>query len=164
MVCRAGRKLLIAGSGVTHAEPGRIKGDHVVIEGDHVEYVGPVGVLERNELMGLAHALLAPTTYIEPFGAVAVEAQLCGTQAITTDWGAFTETVASPFRFTTLEEAVSAIRRAAELDPAATRAAALSRYSLEAIAPLYDDWLRRLDSLWSDGWYTRDLRPAPAAA
>lgn len=153
----AGRKLLIAGSGVT-MDGGRIVADggQLVIEDDHVEYVGVVGVQERNELMGKAHALLAPTTYIEPFGAVAVEAQLCGTPALTTDWGAFPETVQeglTGFRFRTLGEAVEAVEQAGDLDPETIRWRALKRYGLEAVGPMYHRWFKQLDTLWGDGWY-----------
>jgi glycosyltransferase involved in cell wall biosynthesis len=152
----AGRKLLVAGSGVAYSEPGLIQASEgFQIEGD-VEYVGVADVKTRNRLMARAHAIVVPTTYIEPFGAVNVEAQLCGTPAITTDWGAFTETVehgVTGFRFRTLAEGVDAVERCGDLDRDMIRQRALDRYSLEAIAPLYDDWLQRLANLSRGGWY-----------
>src|SRR6185503_4176433 len=81
---RAGRKLKIAGQG---------NPDRFLQGASHIEYLGVAGVEERKELLAGAAALLCPTFYIEPFGGVAVEAQLSGTPVITTDWGAFTETV-----------------------------------------------------------------------
>lgn len=148
-----GRRLLLAGSGVIEASPGRIVCEELTLEGDHLEYVGTVEAAERNDLMGRAHAVLVPTTYVEPFGAVAVEAQLCGTQPITTDWGAFSETVADEFRFRTLREAVDAVERAGDADPAGLRERALERWSLDAIAPRYERWFDQLGSLWDGGWY-----------
>ena len=105
--------------------------------------------------MGGAHAVLVPTLYVEPFGAVAVEAQLAGTPAIATDWGAFTETVADEFRFRTMQEAVDAVKRAGDADPEKLQASALERFSLDAVAPRYEKWFRQLDSLWRDGFYER---------
>lgn len=149
----SGRKLLLAGSGVVSARPGRIECEEMVLEGDHLEYVGTVNAAERNELMGKAHAVLVPTTYIEPFGAVAVEAQLCGTPAITTNWGAFTETVDEPFRFNTLKEAVECVEIAGNIDPVTLHSRVLDKYSLQSICPRYESWFRQLSSLWGDGWY-----------
>ena len=151
----SGRRLLFAGSGVVEHGPGRIVCEEITLEGDHIEYVGTLDPVERNELMGRAAAVLAPTTYIEPFGAVAVEAQLCGTAAVTTDFGAFTETVAPEYRFTTFQQGLDAVERAVQADPKKLRRDALKRYSLKAIAPLYDEWFTRLDGLWGDGWYQR---------
>ncbi len=149
---RAGLPLVLAGSGAASYEDGRLETlDGCVLE--DVDYRGTVGAEDRNTLMGEAVAVLVPTTYIEPFGAVAVEAQLCGTPAITTDWGAFTETVAAEYRFTTLTEAVEAVERARHADPEAIRASALARYSLDAVAPMYDRWFSQLSTLWADGWY-----------
>jgi glycosyltransferase involved in cell wall biosynthesis len=76
---RAGRRLKIAGQG---------NAQRYIRNAPHAEYVGNVGVEERKELLAGAAALLCPTFYLEPFGGVAVEAQLSGTPVITTDWGA----------------------------------------------------------------------------
>ncbi len=117
-------------------------------EGDYrpagPEYLGPVNTAERSELMGGAIALLAPTLYIEPFGLVVTEAQACGTPAITTDWGAFTETVEPGFRCSTDHDFAVAIEEAATVDRQTLRDRTLARYSMNAIAPLYDRFLTRI--------------------
>jgi len=41
---------------------------------------------ERAELMGGAIAVIAPSMFPEPFCLVVIEAQMCGTPTITTDW------------------------------------------------------------------------------
>ena len=148
-----GRRLLLAGSGVIEARPGRVVCEELTLEHPLVEYVGTLEAKERNELMGKAHAVLVPTSYVEPFGAVAVEAQLCGSPAITTNFGAFPETVADEFRFDTLAEAVGCVEHADEVDPHVLSAAALARFSLEAIAPRYERWFENLNQLWDAGWY-----------
>lgn len=148
-----GMPLLVAGSGMKEVSEGLIVcEDGTRIEGD-VHYVGTVGIEARNELMGKARALIAATTYIEPFGAVAIEGPLCGTPAVTTDFGAFTETVAPELRFNTLRGGVEAVARAMALNPKKVRKEALARYSLDAISPRYAEWFTRLHSLWGRGWY-----------
>jgi glycosyltransferase involved in cell wall biosynthesis len=142
-----------AGSGVARSSEGLIEcHDGSRLEGD-VHYVGTVGVAERNELMGRARALLVPTLYIEPFGAVAVEGPLCGTPAVSTDFGAFVDTVPDELRFTTLAEACAATERAMAMKPKVVRKAALRRFSLDAVGPMYADWFTRLGTLWDRGWY-----------
>lgn len=148
-----GMPIYFAGSGVQFASEGLIQCyDGTQLEGD-VHYVGTVGVEERNELMGKARALLVPTTYIEPFGAVAVEGPLCGTPAVSTDFGAFVDTVPDELRFNTLAEGVQATKRAMELNPKKVRKAALVRFSLDAVGPMYSEWFERLSTLWGSGWY-----------
>ncbi len=145
--------IYFAGSGVKYSSEGYIEThDGLKLLGD-VHYVGTVGVKERNELMGKARALLVPTTYIEPFGAVAVEGPLCGTPAVSTDFGAFVDTVPRKLRFNTLAEGCAAVQHAMKLNPREVRDHALARFSLEAIAPMYEEWFQRLSKLWTDGWY-----------
>lgn len=120
------------------------------------EYIGPVNVKERAELLAGAKALLVPTTYVEPFGGVAVEAMMGGTPVITTNWGAFTETVEqgiSGFRFSTLSEAKTAVFNCSKLSAEKIREYALSKYSLSAVKPMFDTWFSRLQTLWGKGWY-----------
>lgn len=112
------------------------QGDPSLLDCPH-EYAGVVGAQERARLMGGALALLAPTIYLEPFGGVAVEAQLCGTPAITTDWGAFTETVEPRFRARTLDQFLAAVDRAAHVDRNGLRGRALSLYSTDVIGPQF---------------------------
>lgn len=148
--------LVVAGPGAIDQGDDWVQAAEIRIE--PCTYVGPVGIEERAKLMAGAAALLAPTTYLEPFGGVAVEAMMCGTPAVTFDAGAFVETVqpaVSGYRFHTFHEGVQATRQAMELNNDAVRDYALSRYSLDAVRPLYEAWFDRLDGLWHDGWYAK---------
>lgn len=123
---------------------------------DWVEHHGVVGPEERADLMGNALALLAPTLYVEPFGGVTIEAMLCGTPAITTDWGAFTETIDPHWRCNSIQSFVDSVHRAKWLSPekhVSIRNSAIKRFSLEAIAPKYNAYFEHLDTLWGDGFY-----------
>lgn len=120
------------------------------------EYVGVVGPEERGRLMSRAKAVFVPTIYIEPFGNVNVEAQACGTPVITTDWGAFTETIedgVTGFRCRTFGEFKRAACAVSSLDPYAIRERAVNKYSLDVIGRKYEDYFKRLLHLWGKGWY-----------
>lgn len=136
-----GKKLIVAGQG----EPPL-----------GCEYVGVVGPEERGRLMSRAKAVFVPTIYIEPFGNVNTEAQACGTPVITTDWGAFTETVVdgvTGFRCRTFGEFKRAAQKVGDLDSHVIRNRAVSKYSLDTIGKQYEDYFARLLHLWDRGWY-----------
>jgi glycosyltransferase involved in cell wall biosynthesis len=122
----------------------------------HVSFIGHADVEARARLMKHAIAVLVPTRFREPFGGVAVEAQLSGTPAITTDYGAFVETVEPQWRCSTHRELCEAAVRAQTLtatDRMNIRLKAASRYSLEAVGSLFERYFDRLYSLWGDGYY-----------
>jgi len=143
----AGVKLLLAGQGpAARYLSGRSR----------VTSVGAVGPAERRELLAGARALLCPTIYVEPFGAVAVEAQMSGTPVICTDWGGFTETVQhgiTGYRCRTMEQFGWAARHVEEIDPEACRSWAWLNYRLDAVGPRYDEYFRMLENLNTGGWY-----------
>jgi glycosyltransferase involved in cell wall biosynthesis len=144
---RAGVSLKVAGVG----------GDRP--EHDHVEYLGLADTELRGRLMSRAKALLCPTLYLEPFGSVVVEALLCGTPVITTDWGAFAETVRQGidgFRCRTMREFVDAIRDVDKLDYAEIRDGAIRRFSAEVVGVEYERYFERLMTLHYDGFYQMD--------
>ena len=143
---RAGMPLLLAGDG-----------DFRPTYGEHIGVIEPD---ERGKLMAGARALICPTTYIEPFGSVAAEAQLCGTPVIATDFGAFTETVTqgvTGYRCHRLGEFVYAAQEAGKLNRGDIREHALRTWSLEAVAPQYENYFDHLATLENDGFY--DDRP-----
>jgi glycosyltransferase involved in cell wall biosynthesis len=91
-----GAKLLIAGAGCKRYTRNKlICEDGEVYEGDNgsLQYVGFADLARRVELYRGTIATFVPALCCEPFGAVVVESQACGTPVITTDWGAFPENV-----------------------------------------------------------------------
>ncbi len=128
----------------------------------HTEYVGVVTGAEKAALLAGARALLAPTTYLEPFGGVAVEAMLSGTPAITTDYGAFTETVAqgvSGYRCRMLVDFLEAVEAAETINRQRVFDYAKARYTTGVGAHLYGEYLSRVESLYGRGWYAGTREP-----
>jgi len=121
------------------------------------EYLGAVSQDVRNAWMARASVLIAPTLYVEPFGSVVVEAALCGTPSVTTDWGGFVDTVEqgkTGFRCHYLGEFAQALVDARHLDRSYIRQRADSLYSIRAVAPQYQQYFDRLNLLWDQGWNT----------
>jgi glycosyltransferase involved in cell wall biosynthesis len=160
---KLGVKLKIAGQGCAKVEGNKIYcTDGEVYEGDNLEYVGFATGDKRAKLYQQAIATFVPTVYIEPFGAVAIESQMAGTPAITTDFGAFPETVEqgkTGFRCSTLNEFVQAAKAAPTLDPQYIHDRSVARYSMDAVRWRYETYFRRLLDLWGEGWSTIHAQP-----
>lgn len=129
-------------------------------------YQRAVGPEERAELMSRAAVFIAPTIYIEPNGNVAVEAAMCGTPVVTTDWGGFTDNVLhgiTGWRCRTFDDFCWALRHCGDIDPKVCREWAIENYSEAAVAPKYEEYFQRLYSLYTSehGWYelTHDRPP-----
>jgi len=147
-VCRqAGVKLVVAGQNREGAQH---------LDGYDVDFRGFVDNKTRAELMSKAQAVLVPTQYHEPFGGVAVEAQMCGTPVISVDWGVFNETVLhghTGYRCRTLDHYLYAIENVKNLDPHKIRDWAVQNFSLERVAPMYQEYFSMLYSKWHHGWF-----------
>lgn len=111
------------------------------------EFLGTLDTEARNRWVSKAQAVLTPTLYIEPFNAVAVEAQLCGTPVISTDIGGFVETIEhgkTGFRCDYADEFAQAIHDVTTLDPQEIRTRAVAKYSLHTLKHQYQRYFSRL--------------------
>jgi glycosyltransferase involved in cell wall biosynthesis len=135
---------------IGHGDPG------LVTHG--AEYLGVLSSVERNAWLARASCLICPTLYLEPFGAMAVEAQLCGTPVLSTNFGGFVETVRhgeTGYRGDTLGDFVDAFHRLDRLwDAGRIRDRAVQLYSLTTATAAYRRYFDRLALLWDQGWAT----------
>jgi glycosyltransferase involved in cell wall biosynthesis len=122
----------------------------------NVHYVGPVIGRRRAELLGNALAIVCPSRYVEPFGGVTIEAALCGTPAITADFGCYTETIepgVTGVRCTAIDEYVDAIETVRGLHRPTVRARAVARYAMPVVGQQYARVLARAQSVALAGGY-----------
>lgn len=121
----------------------------------NIIYKGPIHGKERSDFLKNARAILAPSNFVEPFCGMTVEAMLCGTPAITVDFGGMTETVSEGmgYRCHTLQDWIDAINDVGTLDRKYIADTARSKYSLEACGKMYDKIFMQLNDLYKKGWY-----------
>ena len=129
---RAGVPLKIAAKMREEAEFEYFKTKVEPFLGDGVEYVGEMDEDGKFELLGGATALLNPIQWPEPFGLVMIEALACGTPVVATSAGSVPEIIddaRTGFIRDTAEDLAKWLRRAADLDRAACREVAETRFS-----------------------------------
>jgi glycosyltransferase involved in cell wall biosynthesis len=63
------------------------------VDGKFIEYVGEVGLEEKNELLANSMAMLFPVQWDEPFGLVMIESMACGTPVLACGRGSVDEVV-----------------------------------------------------------------------
>jgi glycosyltransferase involved in cell wall biosynthesis len=112
-----------------------------------VEFLGEVGGQDKDEFLGNARALLFPIDWPEPFGLVMIEALACGTPVIAWRNGSVPEVIddgATGFVVDSVEEAVRAVGRLAELSRAVCRQQFEERFESVRMARDYVDVYRKL--------------------
>ena len=142
---RSGRRLILAGIIQDQGYFDQQVAPH--IDGDRVRYVGAVGPIDRDALLGGACALLHLISFDEPFGLSMVEAMACGTPVLAYRRGSVPEVVRhgqSGWIVDTLDEAVAALPQLAALDRADVRAYAAAHFSRERMV---DDYIRVYDTV-----------------
>jgi glycosyltransferase involved in cell wall biosynthesis len=121
-----------------------------------IEYLGVLKGRERADFYGKARCAWLLTNYFEPFGGSIVEAQLCGTPAITLDYGCFLETVDdgyTGYRCRTLYDILGAIDASTLLRRQTTHSIAAGKFSMNVVGPQFDEAFRTIQDLSEDGWY-----------
>jgi len=129
----------------------------------YIEFLGTVNVQQRRDLFKNAIASFAPTNYLEPFGGVAMEAQISGTPCIASDWGGFTENIlhgVTGFRCRTFQDFCEAVERVKQLNRQNCRDFIINNNSINRVKWMYQDYFEKLEDVFKNrGWYTnRDDR------
>lgn len=125
----------------------------------NVEALPQVSGRERDTLFAGAQVVMMPTLWLEAFGNVCAEAQLCGRPVLTTDWGAFPETLdhgVAGYRCRTLGDFLMGLELAQTLDPQAIREQAVAKFSLSVAGAKYDKAFGQCRELVTGkGWASR---------
>ena len=131
-----GKKIVVAGHGDIEKAIGRKVPDCV-------EFIGHIGPLERKERMSRALGGILLTECEEAFGNAALEFNLSGRPVITSNKGAFPDTVLdgiTGFRGENLMEWCSAVDQLEEIKPEICRQWVIDNFSIDSQGPKYDEY------------------------
>jgi glycosyltransferase involved in cell wall biosynthesis len=137
----AGRKLVIAGNRVPACEDYFASEIAPQIDGDRVQYVGPVDDEAKNQLLSHSAALLMPIEWEEPFGIVMAEAMACGTPVVGFARGSVGEVVrngVNGYACSGNADAVTAVARLSAIDRSAVRLDCERRFSSTVVVDRYE--------------------------
>jgi glycosyltransferase involved in cell wall biosynthesis len=112
------------------------------LDGERVQFVGPVQAEDRSRFLGGAMALLHLIDFDEPFGLSVVEAMACGTPVIAFARGAMSEIIdegATGSVVTDVESAADAVRKIGRFDRSTVRALAVQRFNSDRMVDEYVD-------------------------
>jgi glycosyltransferase involved in cell wall biosynthesis len=115
-----------------------------------VECVGEIGEADKGTFLGKARCLLFPVDWPEPFGLAMIEAMACGTPVVAFRCGSIPEVVdegVTGYCVDSLDAAVAAVARVAELDRRRCRERFERRFSAERMAR---DYMRLYGALVED--------------
>ena len=134
-------------------------GDYSILSGyeDIVEYLGVVGLHEKIDLIRKAHAMMALTYYVEPFGNSHAESLMLGTPVISTDWGVYTETIQNGkngFRGRFWSDFLKGIEGVKNLNREEISKLAYNKFSLESVYPKFNKYFSDVLNIHNNGWYS----------
>lgn len=141
---RTGRRLVLAGNRASSGPEAVFFEQQIAphLGRDGIEWVGEVGDTRKWDLLTRAAALLVPIRWDEPFGIVFAEALATGTPILSCPRGALPEIVRPGvtgllFAENDASAGVAAVARVSELDRAACRQDAESRFSVASCTDRY---------------------------
>jgi len=154
-----GKKLVVIGGGSIF-DPD-IQAGSVYKVFDHVVEVGVLPLKQKVKYLSKAKALIYFSLYVEPFGHAPIEAMLCGTPIITSDYGAFVETNLhgiTGYRCKTMNDIYWACKSSEKLNPEKIRKYAVENYGLENIKEMFKRYFKDTHDLRTGkaDWYTID--------
>jgi glycosyltransferase involved in cell wall biosynthesis len=112
------------------------------LDNHNAVYVGSIGPIDRNRLLGKAYALLHPINFHEPFGLSIIESMACGTPAIAFNKGSMPELIEhgkNGFLVSGCEEAVEYVARIKNIDRFDCRQTVEDRFTVERMVEEYID-------------------------
>lgn len=144
----AGWPVVLAGKPQDPSEVSYFKREvRPLIDGEAVQYIGPVNQEQKRSFLKRAAALLFPIKWDEPFGIVMIEAMASGTPVLALNSGSVAEVVdpgITGFYADSLEQLASLVPQVMTLDRKVVREHAMRRFNHDRMVEDYIGAYRRI--------------------